>query len=91
MDKTGFYIRIPSGQKVIISCNITELYTASLENRVSITIIKSVSSISTTIAPVLIILGKMYMESWHYQNLDHKERILLSDSSYTNAQEIPLS
>jgi DDE superfamily endonuclease len=84
MDETGFRVGIPGGQQVIVPRHITELYTISPENRVSITVIESVCSIGATIAPVLIIPGKMHMESWYNQNLSGKERILLSDSGYSN-------
>jgi hypothetical protein len=84
MDETGFRVGIPSGQKVIVPRNITDLYTMSPENRVSITVIETVSSTGATIAPVLILPGKMHMESWYHQNLHGRERILLSDTGYTN-------
>jgi hypothetical protein len=63
MDETGFRVGIPSGQTVIVPRTITELYTPSPENRLSITIIESVCSNGTVIAPLLIIPGKTHMES----------------------------
>jgi hypothetical protein len=61
-----------------------ELYTISPKNSVSITIIESVSSNGTTITLVIIILGKMYIESWYYENLHRNELMLLLDSGYIN-------
>jgi len=84
MDETGFRVGIPGGQTVIVPRTITELYTPSPENRISITIIESVCSNGTVIAPVLIIPGKTHMESWYHENLAGKERILLSESGYSN-------
>ena len=84
MDETGFRIGIPGGQKVIVPHNVTELFTPSPKNRLSITIIESVCSTGATIAPVLIIPGKMHMETWYHKNLNGRERILLSESGYTN-------
>lgn len=52
MDEAGFRIGIPGGQKVIVPRNVTEMYTPSPENRLSITIIESVCSTGATIAPV---------------------------------------
>ena len=69
---------------MIVPQTITELYTPSPENRISITIIESVCSNGTVIAPVLIIPGKTHMESWYHENLAGKERILLSESGYSN-------
>jgi len=84
MDETGFRVGIPGGQTVIVPCNVTELYTPSPKNRISITIIESVCSNGTVIAPVLIIPGKTHMESWYHENLAGEERILLSESGYSN-------
>jgi hypothetical protein len=44
MDEIGFCIVIPGGQKIIVPCDVTELYTTSPEIRISITIIESVRS-----------------------------------------------
>ena len=53
---------ILGGQTVIVPRGVTELYTPSPENRISITVIESVCSNGTVIAPVLIIPGKTHME-----------------------------
>jgi len=84
MDETGFRVGIPGGQTVIVPLEVTELYTPSPENRISITVIESVCSSGTVIAPVLIIPGKTHMEVWYHENLAGGERILLSESGYTN-------
>jgi len=84
MDETGFRVGIPGGQTVIVPREVTELYTPSPENRISITVIESVCSNGTVIAPVLIIPGKTHMEVWYHENLVGGERILLSESGYTN-------
>ena len=84
MDETGFWVGIRGGQTVIVPRTITELYTLSPENRISITIIESVCSNGTVIAPVLIIPSKTHMESWYHENLAGEERILLSKSGYSN-------
>jgi hypothetical protein len=86
MDETGFQVGILGGEEVIVPITASELYTPSPENRVSITIIKAVSASGKVTPPVLIIPGKMHMESWYHESLSSTERILLSDSSYTNDQ-----
>jgi hypothetical protein len=63
MDKTGFQIGIPGGEEVIVPCGVTELYTASPENRTSITVIEAVSAMGKVTPPILIIPGKVHMES----------------------------
>jgi hypothetical protein len=84
MDETGFRVGIPGGEEVIVPVGVQELYTPSPENRSSITVIETVSALGKAIPPVLIVQGKKHMESWYHENLDGGERILLSDSGYTN-------
>jgi hypothetical protein len=84
MDETGFRVGIPGGERVLVPIGVSELYTPSPENRTSITVIETVSAIGKVIPPVLIIEGKKHMESWYHDNLDGNERILLSDSGYSN-------
>jgi len=69
---------------VIVPQNVTELYTPSPKNRISITVIESVCSNGTVIALVLIIPSKTHMESWYHENLVGTECILLSKSGYLN-------
>jgi hypothetical protein len=63
MDETGFRIRIPGGERVIVPQAAKELYTPSPENQTSITIIETVSAIGGVIPPILIILGKIHVNS----------------------------
>jgi hypothetical protein len=73
-------------QEVIVPRKVTELYTASPENRPSITIIEAVSAVGKAIPPVLVIPGKVHMDSWYHENLHGTELILLSESGFTNDQ-----
>jgi hypothetical protein len=86
MDETGFQVGIPGGEEVIVPITASELYTPSPENKASITVIEAVSASGKVTPPVLIIPGKVHMESWYHENLSSTERILLSESGYTNDQ-----
>ena len=86
MDETGFRVGIPGGERVIVPRAVKQLYTPSPENRISITIIEAVSAAGQTIAPILVVLGKIHMESWYPENLDGNELILLSETGYSNSQ-----
>jgi hypothetical protein len=86
MDETGFRIGIPGGERVIVPRTAKELYTPSPENRLSITILEIVSAIGAVIPPVLIIPGKIHMDSWYHSNLQGTELFLLSDSGFSNSQ-----
>ena len=86
MDETGFQVGIPGGEEVIVPITAFELYTPSPENKASITVIEAVSATGKATPPVLIIPGKMHMESWYHESLTGAETILLSESGYTNDQ-----
>ncbi|KFY20625.1 hypothetical protein V493_07644 [Pseudogymnoascus sp. VKM F-4281 (FW-2241)] len=86
MDETGFRIGIPGGERVIVPRTAKELYTPSPENRTSITILETVSAVGKVIPPVLVIPGKIHMDSWYHTNLEGTELVLLSDSGFSNSQ-----
>jgi hypothetical protein len=62
-DETGIRVGCISGEKIIVPRNTTAVYTASPENRRSISIIEIISAAGKTIPPVLIIQGKLHIES----------------------------
>ena len=64
---------------------VKELYTLSLKNCTSITILEAVSIVGKVILPVLIILGKIHMDSWYYSNLKGIELVLLSNTRFLNS------
>ena len=86
IDETGFRIGIPGGERVIVPHIAKQLYTPSPENRLSITILETVSTVGEVIPPVLVIPGKIHMDSWYHSNLDSTELFLLSDTGYSNTQ-----
>jgi hypothetical protein len=84
MDETGFRIGILGGERVIVLHTAKQLYTPSLENCLSITILETVSAVGVLIPPVLVIPGKIHIDSWYYSNLEGTELFLLSDTGYSN-------
>ena len=86
IDETGFRIGILGGEKVIVPRAVKQLYTPSPENRISITIIEAVSTAGQSIAPILVVPGKIHMEAWYPENLYRNELILLSETGYSNSQ-----
>ena len=48
---------------------ISNVYTASSKDRKTITIIKTICAAGSIIPPILIILAKLHIESWIYDNL----------------------
>jgi hypothetical protein len=57
IDEKGARLGCLAGQEVIVPVYIKEMYTRVLENRKSLTIIKSVVTDGTAILPVVIVLG----------------------------------
>ncbi|KFY97969.1 hypothetical protein V498_01766 [Pseudogymnoascus sp. VKM F-4517 (FW-2822)] len=86
MDETGFRIGIPGGERVIVPRTAKQLYTPSPENRLSITILETVSATGGMIPLVLVVPGKIHMDSWYHSNLEGTELLLLSDTGYSNTQ-----
>ena len=85
MDESGVRVGCPSGEEVVVPAHIKELYTASPENRKSVTIIEVISADGKRPPPPLIICpGKRIMESWIHDNLKGSEVIALSPTGYTN-------
>jgi DDE superfamily endonuclease len=85
MDESGARVGCPTGEEVVVPIHIKELYTASPENRKSVTIIEAISADGREPPPLLIICpGKRIMESWIHDNLKGGEVIALSPTGYTN-------
>jgi hypothetical protein len=85
MDESGARVGCPAGEEVVVPIHIKELYTASPENRKSVTIMEAISADGKELPPPLIIcLGKRIMESWIHDNLKGSEVIAISPIGYTN-------
>jgi hypothetical protein len=63
MDEKGARVCIPAGEEVVVLIRIKEIYTGIPENRISLTIIESISIDSKVISPVVIIPGVMIIVS----------------------------
>jgi len=85
MDESGVRVGCPTGETVIVLTEIKELYTASPENRKSITIIETICADgSPPLPPVVICPGEKIMEDWVQDNLTGAEVIAVSQTGYTN-------
>lgn len=91
MDEFGVRVGCPTGETVVVPIEIKELYTASPENRKSITIIETICADgSPPLPPVVICPGEKIMEDWVHDNLSGAEVIAVSQTGYTN-ESIALS
>ena len=84
MDEKGARIYIPASKEVIVLIRIKEMYTRIPENRISLTIIESISADGKAIPPVVIVPGVMIMVSWFHENMTGHEVIIVSPTGYTN-------
>ena len=85
MDESGVRVGCPTGEEVVVPTHTKELYTASPENRKSVTIIEAISADGRKPPPPFVICpGKRIMESWIHDNLKGSEVIALSPTGYTN-------
>jgi hypothetical protein len=75
---------MPAGKEVVVPIGIKEIYTGIPENRISLTIIESISADSKAIPPVVIVSGVMIMVSWFYENMTGYKVIIVSPTGYTN-------
>jgi len=84
MEESGVKIRYPTGEIVVVPTEVKELYTASPENRKSLTIIETICADgSTPHPPVVICPGEKIMENWIQDNLSEAEVIAVSPTGYT--------
>jgi hypothetical protein len=84
MDEKGARIYMPAREEVIVLIGIKEIYTGIPENRISLTIIKSISANGKAIPPVVIIPGVIIMVSWFHENITSHKVITVSPTRYTN-------
>lgn len=71
-------------EEVVVPIGIKEMYVGVPENRLSVTIIKSISADGKAIPPLVIIPSAMIMVSWFYENMTGLEVITVSPTGYIN-------
>ena len=84
MDEKGCRIACPAGEKIVVPIGVKEMYVGVPENRLSLTVIESISADGKAIPPVVIVPGKSIMVNWFAENMRGHEVITVSDSGYTN-------
>jgi hypothetical protein len=69
MDEKGCHIAYPVGEEVIVPVGIKEIYVRVPENRLSFTVIESISADGKSILPLVIMPRGIIMESWFHENM----------------------
>ena len=83
-DKTGIRVGCAKRVEVVVPAGISNVYTASPEDRRTITVIETICAAGSVIPPILIIPAKLHMESWIHDNLQKDVRLFVSETGYTN-------
>jgi hypothetical protein len=85
MDESGTRIGCPRGENIIVLIDVRDQYTASPENRKSVTIIETIRADGRKpLPPFIIAPGTKIMENWVTAGLDGQERIACTPTGYTN-------
>jgi hypothetical protein len=68
----------------VVPIGIKEMYVGIPKNRMSLTIIKCISTDGKAIPPVVIVPSILIMVSWFHENMTGHKVVTVSPSSYTN-------
>ncbi len=85
MDESSARVGCPGGEDVVVPIDVKELYTASPENRNSVTVIETIIADGREpLPPFIIALGKKIIDSWVSEKLIRTEHIVCTPTGYTN-------
>jgi hypothetical protein len=84
IDEKGARIACPAGAEVVVSISIKEMYIRVPENRLSLTVIESISADGKAIPPLIIVPSILIMESWFHKNIIGHKLVTVSPTGYTN-------
>lgn len=85
MDESGARVGCPGGEHIIVPVEVKELYTASPENRKSVTVIETaIADGREPLPPFVIAPGQKIMDNWISEKLIGTEHIACTPTGYTN-------
>ncbi|KAF5202127.1 Transposase protein, partial [Thalictrum thalictroides] len=89
MDESGARVGYPTGEQVIVPLQVKDLYTASPENRKSVTILETIYADGREpLPPFIIAPGVNIMENWITKELKGPESICCTPTGYINNEKI---
>lgn len=71
-------------EEIVVSIGVKEIYVGILENYILVTIIKNISANRKFILLVIIVLRKMIISNWFYENMKGNEVVIVFIFSYIN-------
>jgi hypothetical protein len=86
IDKKGCCLVCLTEKDVIVPIRIKEMYIKVPENRLSMTVIKSISTDGKAIPPLVIVPGKNIIMSWFSEQITEAKVVLVLLFSYTNKE-----
>ena len=84
IDEKGCRLACPARKDVIVPIRIKKMYVRVPENRLSVTVIKSISADGKAIPPLVIVPGRNIIMSWFSEQMTEAKVISVSPSGYTN-------
>jgi hypothetical protein len=84
INEKGCRIACLANKEIIVLVRIKEMYVGIPENRMSLTVIKSISADRKAIPFVVIVPRKNIIVNWFAENITGHKRITVSDFGYTN-------
>jgi hypothetical protein len=84
INKKGCRLACPTEEDVIVPIRIKEMYVKVPENRLSVTVVKSISADGKAIPPLVIVPDKNIIMSWFSKQITGAEVVSVSLSGYLN-------
>jgi hypothetical protein len=84
MDKKGCCLACSAEKDVVVPVGIKKMYVRVPENRLSVTVVKSISVDGKAILPLVIMSGRNIMMSWFSEQITRAEVVLVSLFGYIN-------
>jgi hypothetical protein len=84
IDKKGCCLACSAREDVIVFVRIKEMYIRVSENRLSVTVVKSISTDGKAIPSLVIVPGRNIIMSWFSEQITRAEVVLVLPSGYTN-------
>jgi hypothetical protein len=84
IDKNGCCLICSAEENVIVLVKIKEIYVKVPENRLSVTVVESISADGKAISFLIIVPSKNIIMSWFSEQMTEAEVVLVLLSDYTN-------
>jgi hypothetical protein len=84
MNEKGARVAIPTREEVVVPIGIKKMYVRVPKNRLSLTVVKSISTDSKSIALLIIMPSILIIETWFHEKMTEHKLVTVSSTSYIN-------